>query len=300
MWKNLNPAALGVSGRQSELLELALTYGFRGIDLDLVEIVKRARARGKEVACRCVTSAGIRVGEFALPMNCQAPETAYRSALVELAEVAEIASALGNPCCVMTVSPTNPDVPYHEFFELHRRRLGEIADVLSRHDLKLGLAFRAAPAHRPSHQAPFIHQAETLLTLIKTIGHPHVGLALDSWNWYVGGGAMDQLREIPCDQIVRVHLADIPSSVDLGRIADQDRYLPADGGLIDCGAIVRHLAEQQYSGPVSLCPHPARFTGMTRDAIVQRVSATYDALQRAAELTPGADPEPAPAMESAS
>jgi hypothetical protein len=36
MYKNLNTAALGITGRQSELIELALTYGFRGLDLDMV------------------------------------------------------------------------------------------------------------------------------------------------------------------------------------------------------------------------------------------------------------------------
>ena len=201
MWKNLNPAALGVSGRQSELLELALTYGFRGIDLDIAEIVKRVAARGKEAACRCVISAGIRVGESALPVNCLAPETSYRSALVELAEIAEIAAALGKPCCVMTVSPTSPDLPYHEFFELHRRRLTEIANVLSRHDLKLGLAFRAAPSHRQSHPYPDLPSGD--VADADQDDRPSPCRARPRYLELVcRGSAMDQLREVSCDQIV--------------------------------------------------------------------------------------------------
>jgi chitinase len=41
MYKNLNATVLGVSGRQSELIELAMTYGFRGLDIDIVDLVKR-------------------------------------------------------------------------------------------------------------------------------------------------------------------------------------------------------------------------------------------------------------------
>ena len=33
MFKNLSPSALGISGHQSEIIELALTYGFAGMDL---------------------------------------------------------------------------------------------------------------------------------------------------------------------------------------------------------------------------------------------------------------------------
>ena len=43
MFKNLNPSALGVSGHQSELIELALTYGFEGTDLNVADFATRAR-----------------------------------------------------------------------------------------------------------------------------------------------------------------------------------------------------------------------------------------------------------------
>ena len=35
MFKNFCPSALGINGRQSELIELALTYAFRGMDVDM-------------------------------------------------------------------------------------------------------------------------------------------------------------------------------------------------------------------------------------------------------------------------
>ena len=46
MFKNLSPTALGITGHQSEIIELALTYGFGGVDLNVTDFATRVwRAR---------------------------------------------------------------------------------------------------------------------------------------------------------------------------------------------------------------------------------------------------------------
>ena len=37
MFRNLNTEALGITGQDSEIIELVLSFGFKGLDLDLVE-----------------------------------------------------------------------------------------------------------------------------------------------------------------------------------------------------------------------------------------------------------------------
>ena len=54
MFKNLNPLAIGVSGHQSEIIELALTYGFAGMDLNMAEFASRARLKGMPYAKRLI------------------------------------------------------------------------------------------------------------------------------------------------------------------------------------------------------------------------------------------------------
>ncbi len=166
--------------------------------------------------------------------------------------------------------------------------------MLAQHGIKLGLTFLAAAAEREGHPFPFIHQVDTLLTLIRTTSNPHVGLTLDTWNWFVGGGTLDQLYQFPAEQIVAVRLADYPAAQDRERLTDQDRYLPGDDGSIDCAAILRHLVEHGFTGPVTLCPHPSRFRGMTRDAVVQQAGARFDALLRAAGISRTGKLEPLP------
>ena len=74
MYKNLCSEALGVSGRQSELIELALTYGFKGIDLDLVSFAKQVELRGLEHAGRFLESASPLVLISAVTSAARSPE----------------------------------------------------------------------------------------------------------------------------------------------------------------------------------------------------------------------------------
>lgn len=273
MYKNLNSWSLGVSGRQSELIELALTYGFRGIEIDMRDLAKRVENQGLDRACRFLVSgakAGLKVGGFDLPINWQSEENIFKADLIRLEKIMEIARHVGAQGCSTTVMPAHDKLPYHENFEFHRQRLGAIADVLRPYDVRLGLAFRAAAYHRADRPFEFIHQAEPVLTLIKTIGVPNVGLTLDTWNWWVGGGGMDQISELNPNQVVSVKLADLPVDAKLATIQDHQRGLPNASGTIDCKAVVVKLFKMGYQGPVAIVPTPGCMRGMTRDSIVQK------------------------------
>ena len=62
MYKNFNTASLGIMARQSELIELALTYQFKGLDVDIVDLQKR----GLDPAKRFLGGTKLNLG-FELP-----------------------------------------------------------------------------------------------------------------------------------------------------------------------------------------------------------------------------------------
>ncbi|MFN9714629.1 MAG: sugar phosphate isomerase/epimerase, partial [Planctomycetota bacterium] len=64
MYKNLNATVLGISGRQSELIELAMTYGFKGLDIDADDLVKRVQRTDFERSTRFLTSSRMKVSGF--------------------------------------------------------------------------------------------------------------------------------------------------------------------------------------------------------------------------------------------
>jgi sugar phosphate isomerase/epimerase len=297
MYKNLSADGLGISGRQSELIELSLTYGFRGLDLDIQDLIKRAQSGGVESACRFLESAKIEVGGFELPVRWLADEPTYKSDLEQLEVALEISAALGGKCCYTMIQPGSDELPYHENFELHRKRLAELAAILAKREMRLGLGLLAAPAHRVEKRFEFIYQADALLTLVKTVGAANVGLLYDTWNWHVGGGTLEQIRECGADGIVAVRIADAPADMDLAAAEETDRIPPSEEGAIDVPAIIALLNELGYEGPVSMYADPSRYAGRTREAIVQEAQTALDELLKT--LEPGSEDDMATTSSAA-
>lgn len=278
MYKNLSAEGLGISGRQTELIELSLSNGFPGLDLDVVDLVKRSQVQGVLQATRFLKSAQMQIGGFELPIRWLADEATFQADLPQLQVAMEIAVTLGGKGCYTLIQPGSDELPYHENFELHRKRLALIAKLLAEKDLKLGLGLLAAPAHRADKRFEFIHQADALLTLIKTIGAPNVGLLYDTWNWRVGGGSLDQIRECGAEGIVAVRIADAPADIDVATAVETDRTPPQEGGACDLPAVMTLLSELGYEGPLSMFADRSRYAGRTREAIVQEARAALDDL----------------------
>jgi sugar phosphate isomerase/epimerase len=290
MYKNLNPSSLGVTGRQSELIELALTYRFRGLDLEAGEIVKRALVSGVEEAARYIHSGQVKVGGWVQPVDLSANAQTFAKQIERLPALGAAAKEIGFTYCTLEVKPVSDELPYHENFEQHRERLQAVAEALAPHGIRAGLALRAAPEHRAEANYQFIHQAEELLTLIRTIGAEPIGLALDTWNWQVGGGGSDQLAELTGQQIVSITIADVPLDADVRSITDKQRLLPTEDSIPRHGKMLRSLVAQKYAGPVTLRPHPSHLSKLPRDASVNTCAKLLEQIWVAAGLSKAVKP----------
>jgi len=286
MFKNLNAQALGVSGHQSEIIELALTYGFRGMDIDIVELATRAKLHGMPYARRLIDSAGIRLGSFRLPLDWDIDDDLFKPELEKLSEYAAVASELGCTRCVARIAPAGDKRPYHENFEFHRHRFTDIAKALEPHGVRLGIGFRAAEELRKSQAFQFIHDLDALSLLLSMVGTENVGMLLDTWELHVSGGTVENLRSLSAGQIVAVDLADVPAGTPTAELTDASRMLPAAEGGIGLAQYLVALAELGYHGPVTLKPHRGAFAGARRDPIVKRVGEALDAVWKGAGLTP--------------
>src|SRR5262245_53322921 len=256
MFKNLSPDAIGIFGRQGEMLEIALTHRFQGLELDITEVTKRAKVAGVAQACKYLASARVKIGGFELPIRWAAEEAQFKSDLTQIGTLLEVCKAIGADRCYTTVRPTCDERPMHENFQFHVDRLRKIADAIAPACLKLGLNFLPAQADRADGGFEFIHQVDPLLLLVNTVQKANVGILLDSWNWTVGGGDGEKLRSLRGDQIVSVRLADSPAHVDLANIQPQQKLLPAAArSTIDTLAILRVMVALVSGGPVSETQH---------------------------------------------
>jgi len=278
MYKNLSPSAIGVFGRQSELVEIALTHRFKGLEIDITEVLKRAQTSTVQQACRYLCSAPMKIGGFELPIRWAAAEAEFESDLKQAPLLRDVCTTLAAEVCYTTIRPTCDQRPFHENFQFHVERLGKVADALAPANIKLALSFLAAQSERSDGGFEFIHQVDPLLLLVNGIRRDNVGLLFDDWNWQVGGGDTDKLRSLKGDQIISVRLADMPAGTELASAKVDQRVLPGEGGVIDCGAIVAALEEIGFEGPVAAAPWPGLFKGEKREVIVSKASAALDAV----------------------
>lgn len=281
MYKCLSPFAVGVFGRQGELVEIALTHKFRGLEIDITEVLKRAKSSSATQACRYFSSAAMHIGGFALPVRWSGEEAEFRADLAEIGLLLEVCGVLSADRCHTTIAPTCEQRPFHENFRFATERLQEVAEALAAGNVKLGLNFLAGPGERADGGFEFIHQPDPLLLLIQSIQRDNVGLHLDAWDWHVAGGDLEKLRTLRGDQIISVRLSDIPTDADLARITAQERLLPGESGVIDSAAIVALLDEIGFEGPVSAAAGPGLFQGQKRESVVSRTSAALDAVMAA-------------------
>lgn len=285
MFKNLNPGWLGVSGHQSEIIELALTYGFAGMDLNIMEFATRVRLKGMAYARRLIDSARLRIGTFPLSIDWDLDDESFQKELKKLTEYAGCAAELGCLRCTTLLAPAGDARPYHENFEFHRHRLSEICAVLQPAGVRLAVGFQAAEYLRHNRAFQFIHELDSLVLLLSMVAAPNLGLLLDIWDVLACGGSLDSVRKIPVNQIVAVQVADMPAGVAVADLDDKSRLLPgAENGQIDVAALLVVLQELGYDGPITAKPSRGVFSSRRRDLAVKQTSEALDKVWRAAGL----------------
>lgn len=280
MFKNLDTSILGISG-QSEAIEQALTYGFRAMDLDVVDLANRAKLRGMAFARRLIDSSKIQMATFTLPFALEAEADAMSDNLSRLADWAAVAAEVGCRRCLATIEPAGDRMPYHENFSFHRDRLAQICGVLAPHAIRLGVGFRAAADLRAGKAFQFIHDIEATVMLAKMVNSPASGIVLDTWNLFVSGATLETVRAIPAAMIVAVQLADAPADVPLENLTERERLLPGAENRFDHPAVLAALAEMGYDGPIAVKPHhdavPSPRTQPTAKALAQSLDAIWKA-----------------------
>ncbi|MEE2936535.1 MAG: TIM barrel protein [Planctomycetota bacterium] len=284
MLKNFSPSALGINGRQSELIELALTYGFTGMDVDMHDMLRRSQRTDTEDASKYLRAANILIGGFNLGVDLDSDEETFTSQVGSLHPLADLAKELEATRCFIRLPAATDRLPYHEYFEAQGARLTQIAEVLSPRGIQLGVGFSAGKELEKGKEFPFVRNVEGFLALIQSVKADGVGCLIDTWDWVVGDGAMDQLSELKCEQIVGVRLGSVPDDVDPTKAETSDRVLPEKEGALNHVELVKHLASIGFSGPLSPSAAGKSYKGQTRESIVQRAQQAVDLISSEADL----------------
>lgn len=275
MYKNLEPGVLGLTCSQSELIELTLTHKFRGLSVDFDALHEQVRQRGRDYAIRFLKSAPIKITSARLPVNWTTDPETFEADLAQLEELTEPLRALDCQSLVTNVAMGSSQIPYHQYFELHRQRLGTIAEKLKSLEMSLGIAFEI-PFGRDDDAIPFIREPQGLVTLLKTTNSPNLGIVVDTWSWTVTHGSFDLLEGLRAEQIIDVRLADAPDGFRIERLTPKDRLRYGSTGVVAGDQLLERLRQINYRGPVTPYAHASQFSGLGRDDTVRQAAAMVD------------------------
>lgn len=268
MFRNLSTFGLPLSGRPSELIELALSFGFDGMDIDLLDLEKQAEIYGVEHARRLMVSARLKSGSFRLPVRLDAPEKEFEAELAALPKRLELAAAAECHRAIATVAPTSDEHSFKDFFELHRIRLHTIGDLLAPHGIQLGLAIRPERPAEETAASPFIATFEALLGLV-AVSHERIGAVVDVWALHATGEPVEMVAKVPKGRIVEVRLSDAPRGVTGAELTEAGRLMPGETGAIASAEVLKAAAATGFDGPVTPWAHRSTLTGRGREKIVR-------------------------------
>jgi sugar phosphate isomerase/epimerase len=268
MFRNLSTFGLPLSGRPSELIELALSFGFDGMDIDLLDLEKQAAIYGVEHARRLMVSARLKSGSFKLPVRLDAPEKEFEAELAELPKRLELAAAAECHRAMATLAPVSEDHSFKDFFELHRIRLHTIGDLLAPHGIQLGLAIRPERPAEETTASPFIATFEALLGLVSAV-HERVGAVVDAWAMHVTGEPVEMVAKVPKGRIVEVRLSDAPRGTSGSELTEADRLMPGETGVIAAAEVLKAAEAAGFDGPVTPWAHRSTLAGRGREKIVR-------------------------------
>ena len=292
MYKVLNSKGLGVAGRQNELIELALTHGFQGVEIDMTDLVGRHDALGKEFACQFLQSAKMDIGTFDLPVNFGGTDAEFVASCEKLETIMDLAATLNAKRCRVRIEPNSEATPFQENLERHRERIEDIGARFEEHGIRVGLYLQASSAVEADGNYKFIQTAEEILTLVKAVGHANVGLSLDTWEWVVGSGAMDQISDLDLGLLSEVILSDVGAEASPGSYTAADRVLPCTGGDPFSLKLCQFLKTKSYDGAISMGTEGHMYAGApNRHDVVGKLSGMIDKLVEGEDPTFVEEPE---------
>ncbi len=274
MYKNLSCKLLGISGRQSEIIELALTYGFRGIEIDMDDLVKRCQRSSFESASRFLASSKLEIAGFDAPIDLDSDDDRFATDLAKLHAVAEVAGRVQARVAEVVIPHGTNRLPYPEYYDVVRKRIDQIAEVFGKENVRLALNFHSIAPTVEEKRFKFVRDVEGFLAIVKACSSKNVGIVFDSWNWFVSGGDLAKLEQFGAQRVATVRLADCREGVAADAATSEDCVLPASTGVIDNTTILKKFVDAGLKLPVAargstLDATPTRdaFVGLAQDAL---------------------------------
>lgn len=244
MFLALNSVLLNGRVKWPEFARLAARTGFPGTDVMLAA----AMADGVDATNSLLNGLHVRPAVIDFPVEFRKDDAAFEASLGKLDAAASFAAAIHCPRMITYIMPSS-DTPAAQLRETYKQRFTKSAQILARHNVRLGLEFLGPLELRKKFKYEFIWRMNDMLQFAKECGE-NVGLLLDSWHWHWAGATTQDIVAAGRERIVHVHFNDAPN-VQPDQAHDNQRLLPGEG-IINLVGFLRALHQIGYRDALSV------------------------------------------------
>lgn len=264
MFLNLGPPELGIKCSLEQCVALAKSSGYEGIDVDIFEVQKLVAEKDTKYVRDLIADAGLKIGSWIWfdHFGFSDDDALFQEQLDALPSLSEVAEAIGATRVLSWILPYSDSLTFERNFDQHVARIGAAMKILNDHGQHMALEYIGPITFRDGHAHEFISTQKAALELIAAVGSPNVGLIMDSWHWYTSSGTIEDIRNLPGDLAVFVHLSDAPPDTPVDSQMDDVRRLPGSTGVINNVAFLRALQSIGYAGPITAEPFSAEINAL--------------------------------------
>lgn len=279
MYKSLMADMVGIDADPLGIIDYAKRYGFAGVDLRLDKQAERINTLGEQRVLEAMGEAGLLPGYCSiLPGKVSCDESAWREGVAKLPDLAALAERLGYTRTASVVLPFDDALPFDRFFDLHVKRIKAVAPVLADHGLSLALEYVSPVTRRAGHKHPFVHDLNGLRSLYRAAEHANVGILLDSFHWHCACETTADIEALSGDEVVVVHVNDLPADRPIDEQLVTERALPCETGVIDLSGFMIALEHIGYDGPVTAEPTHPKWANTQPDQAAEKLAESMDRL----------------------
>lgn len=276
----LSCGRIGTKASFRESLDLAVKYGFEGVDPDPDYFSQLSddelRRLGDELKAK-----NLKLGAAGLPVEFRRDEATFSEALKKLPSAAKLLEKAGVWRLSTWILSFSDELTYLQNFRTHAYRLRACAQVLKDHGQRLGLEYVGPKTSWRSGKHPFIHTLSEIKELIAAIGTGNVGVQLDSYHWFNAEETEEDLLTLRNEDVITVDLNDAPAGIPVEKQVDLSRELPVATGVIPVKIFLDALRKIGYDGPIQAEPFNAALRAMPRE---EACAATGAAMKKALAL----------------
>ena len=251
-------------------IEVAEAVGYDVLELR-VDMVVPYLAQGHTVGelVAKFDSVSLRPHVLSALENIDMPEGPERKELIALyRRMCEVAQAIRCPSIQVVSGASFAGSPWPTIRKETARGLREMAEV--------GAEYGITVVYEPLAWMP-VRSLEQTLDVIDEADHPNVGILVDTFQIFAGGGEMETIHGIDPRTVPTVHLADTaPKKLD--EWADGDRYPMPGDGIVPVRKLMRAILDTGYDGVITDEIWPGRYTSWSRLRIAKTLKSKGDAI----------------------